>query len=207
MTEPKIKSGNLDVFYIFQMYKHKNVKKDLQKYLTTLEKLVDSKLLISRETITKEVSFSQSFSDELAKRKREFRELDYNNSRLSTYPPEDFKKIADHPAVYISPVEKGIEIQFEDNIKDELEISQIKALEKLISMYNLEEIHTGIPSKEYKNRFILFPSKVTINDKTQYTNVFFTIFKHGYTILHLSLDSHFAPSQRKSGGFFVSIVE
>lgn len=55
-------------------------------------------------------------------------------------------------------------------------------------MYASEEQYTGLPAKDYKNRFALFPPLIFKDDKYFHPSIFLTVFKNGYATLHYSME-------------------
>jgi hypothetical protein len=178
VTNPKIKNGYINIFQAFQLFHHKNPKKDINNYIKSIERLVKSNIIISVENAKKEVDFSKKFNDYLSERKRNFREknMNYNN---------DLKKLKENPTVTFAPEY----IEIEDNLDDELENSQIQYIEQLVAIYQAEEDYTGAHTKDDKNRFLLFPSKITLKNNVDiYMGVYLTIYKNGYAILHSTIE-------------------
>jgi len=105
------------------------------------------------------------------------------------YLSRGIQQLTDKPTVSLTPMEKGIEIGVEDNLEDSLELSQRNFLEKLVSMYQAEEKYTGLSTKDQKNRFLLFPPEIFINQDTSFfAGIYLTVFKHGYATLQLSFN-------------------
>jgi hypothetical protein len=174
----KIKKGYFNIFQVFQIFQHKNEKSNYSNYINFIESLVNSGLIISAESPDKEVYFPEKFNKYLSQRKNDFRKHGGNYRG-------DIKKIAENSTVRVS----ANHIEIEGDINDKLEESQTEYIEQLVALYQLEELHTGIPTKDYKNRFLLFPSRITLEDgSTQYIGIYLTIFKHGYSIIHLCYD-------------------
>jgi hypothetical protein len=177
---PKIKKGYFNIFQVFQLFQHKNSKSDFSNYLNLIKSLINSGLIISADSPNKEVSFQGRFEEYLSQRNRDFREIGKNYNG-------DITKIAERPTVKFSAGYDYMEV--ESDINDKLEESQNEYIGQLVALYQLEEIHTGIPTKDYKNRFLLFPSKITLEDgSTRYIGIYLTVFKHGYGIIHLCYD-------------------
>jgi hypothetical protein len=62
MSDPKIKHGYFNVFYAFKLFESDE---SIDQYKSVLEQLQESGILISSETVEKEVSFMSTFSDHL----------------------------------------------------------------------------------------------------------------------------------------------
>ncbi|RBP20663.1 MULTISPECIES: hypothetical protein [Bacillus] len=188
MSKAVIKKGYWDHFVMFEAFKHNDSKKALCKYEKIIDKLIQSELIISAETQDKKVSFNKKFEDELANRRKAYLQAIQNNKIVPAHIRGDVKKVAETSKVFIQSDDKSITVDVEENIEDELRISQSNALQQLISLYNLEQKHTGFFHTSFKNRFLIMPVKVEISEATFYINVIVTIFKHGYCMIHFSIN-------------------
>lgn len=189
MSKAKIKKGYWDHFVMFEAFKHNNPEKTIYKYKKIINKLIQSGLIISEETPDKKVSLNKKFEGEIEKRRDIYLQAIDNNKIVPAHIQGDIKKVAEAPKIFIGSDKQFITVDAEDNIVDELRVSQLIALQQLISLYNLEHKHTGFLHTSFKNRFLLMPVKATINEKTFFLNVILTIFKHGYCMLHFSINA------------------
>ncbi|MCU5172550.1 hypothetical protein [Bacillus paranthracis] len=190
MSKAKIKKGYWDHFVMFEAFKHNNPEKTIYKYKKIINKLIQSGLIISGETPDKKVSLNKKFEDEIEKRREIYLQAVENNKIVPAHIRGDIKKVAEASKVFIGlEDDQFITVDFEDNIVDELKVSQLIALQQLISLYNLEHKHTGFLHTSFKNRFLLMPVKATINEKTFFINIILTVFKHGYCMLHFSINA------------------
>jgi hypothetical protein len=191
MSKANIKSGYLDIFCVFQLYENKNRKKDINKFIQIINKLLETNIIISSDNPNKEVYHTDHFFTELGNRKRTYRDCLKEGKAQPLYLSGDIRKVSEKPTAFVSQSASVIRVELESDIEDDLELSQIKHIHKLLAMYNLEEKHTGIPSKEYKNRFQLFPPRISYDGTNSfYPGIFLTLFKNGYAILHLSTELH-----------------
>ncbi|WP_448163400.1 hypothetical protein [Bacillus mobilis] len=188
MSKAVIKKGYWDHFVMFEAFKHNDSKKALCKYEKIIDKLIQSGLIISAETLDKKVSFNKKFEDELANRRKAYLQAIQNNKIVPAHIRGDVKKVAETSKVFIQSDDKSITVDVEENIEDKLRISQSNALQQLISLYNLEQKHTGFFHTSFKNRFLIMPVKIEISEATFYINVIVTIFKHGYCMIHFSIN-------------------
>ncbi|MED1637884.1 hypothetical protein P4V01_13160 [Bacillus thuringiensis] len=188
MSKAKIKKGYWDHFVMFEAFKHNNPEKQTYKYKKMINKLIQSGLIISEETPDKKVSLNKMFEDEIKTRRDIYIQAIQNNKIVPAHIRGDIKKVAEASKIFIGSEDEYITVDAEENIVDELRISQLIALQQLVSLYNLEHKHTGFLHTSFKNRFILMPVKATINDNTFFINVILTIFKHGYCMLHFSIN-------------------
>lgn len=188
MSKAKIKKGYWDHFVMFEAFKHNNPEKKTYKYKKMINKLIQSGLIISEETPDKKVSLNKMFEDEIKTRRDIYIQAIQNNKIVPAHIRGDIKKVAESSKIFIGSEDEYITVDAEENIVDELRISQLIALQQLVSLYNLEHKHTGFLHTSFKNRFILMPVKATINKNTFFINVILTIFKHGYCMLHFSIN-------------------
>ncbi|PWN11866.1 hypothetical protein CU072_30520 [Bacillus thuringiensis] len=188
MSKAIIKKGYWDHFVMFETIKHNNPRKALNQYEDLINKLIQSGLIISAETPDKKVTFNKKFEDELAKRRALYLQAIKNNKIVPAHLRGDLKKLAETPTVFVELGDQSYKMDVEDNIIDELSISQSDALNQLIALYNLEHQQTGFLHTSFKNRFLLMPVKVVIDEKTFFINVILTLFKHGYCMLHFSIN-------------------
>ncbi|MCA0174565.1 hypothetical protein [Bacillus sp. RAR_GA_16] len=183
MSKQVIEDGFYNVFYMFELFEHKNTRRDMRSYIELLKNLADTNLVISSETQEKEVDFMPFFYQELKNRKETYRNKKIKKEAAPAYIARDIKQVAEKPSVTIHPNM----IEIEDDLDDELEVSQVLYLNQLVVTYQLEETHTGLATKNYKNRFLLFPAKVVLQDNTSmYLGVYLTIFKHGFAMLQIT---------------------
>ncbi|EJR71858.1 hypothetical protein IK7_06182 [Bacillus cereus VD156] len=173
---------------MFEAFKHNNPEKQTYKYKKMINKLIQSGLIISEETPDKKVSLNKMFEDEIKTRRDIYIQAIQNNKIVPAHIRGDIKKVAEASKIFIGSEDEYITVDAEENIVDELRISQLIALQQLVSLYNLEHKHTGFLHTSFKNRFILMPVKATINENTFFINVILTIFKHGYCMLHFSIN-------------------
>ncbi|WP_242260350.1 MULTISPECIES: hypothetical protein [unclassified Bacillus cereus group] len=188
MSKAIIKKGYWDHFVMFEAFKHNDSRKALNKYEDLINKLIESGLIISAETPDKKVSFNKKFKDELAKRRDLYLQAIGNNKIVPAHLRGDLKKVAEKSTVFVGSGDQSFTIDVEDNIVDELSVSQSNALYQLTGLYNLEHQQTGFLHTSFKNRFLLMPVKVVIDEKTFFINVILTLFKHGYCMLHFSIN-------------------
>lgn len=188
MSNTNVKNGFMDYFLLFEVYNHLNEKKRRDKYKKNLDRLIESKLLISADTPEKEVKLNNNFNNEIDRRKETYKSCIEKEVNIPSYLASDIKKIAEKPSIYFHQTKEYFGIELKDNIEDLLYVSQLNAIQQLIAMYELEEKHTGIPTKEFKNKFLLWPVKVILNGTNLYINVYLTTFKNGCTMLQFSLE-------------------
>ncbi|MFJ7828409.1 hypothetical protein [Psychrobacillus sp. NPDC096623] len=187
-NNPKIKHGFFNAFYSFNLFDNNN-KLDKNRYIKVLEALKDSNLIISAEKANKEVFFMENFEDLIRERKREYRSFNMRGENPPPYLNQSITKIAEKPTIYFRATDRGVSLQLEDDLIDNLEDSQLYYLEQLVEVYSAEERYTGIPSKEYKNRFLLFPPLINdCHQNSYHPGIYLTIFKHGYAVLWISFE-------------------
>lgn len=185
----KIKKGFLDIFYVFELYNSNGINVDNNKYKKILEKIYESGIVISAENQEKAVFFTDRFQNLINERKSEFRKNRSDKKKNPEYLNRSIKQLEDGPTVNLSATSGKIAISIYDEIEDELEYSQMRFMEKLINIYSSEEKYTGISTKEYKNRFLLFPPEISlIDDEYIFPGVYLTVFKNGYGIVQMSID-------------------
>lgn len=187
-NNPKIKNGFFNAFYAFKLFDSKG-HLDNKQYIKVLESLRDAGIMISADNPDNAIYFMSGFNDTLIERKKEYRKYKEEKKQPPIYLDKSITKISEKPKVYVAPTEKGIRIELEDDLVDDLHVSQDYYLHQLIDIYHDEEKYTGIPTKEYKNRFLLFPP--LIKDKKQqyfHPGIYLTVFKHGYAILWISFE-------------------
>jgi len=185
MSDPKIKHGYFNAFYAFKLFESDE---SITQYKSVLKKLQESGILISSETINREVSFMNTFSELLKERKKEYRKFRNENKPLPQYLSSSITKTHDKPIVTITPTNTHIEYNIQDDLSDELDVSQQDSLSQLVAMYSAEEQYTGLSTKNFKNKFVLFPPRLTINSKNIHPSIFLTVFKHGYAIIHFAME-------------------
>lgn len=182
MTKEKIRHGYYNAFYAFKLFESDN---SIEQYTSILKLLKESGISISAETLEGEVSFMSSFEDFVQERKRNYRKLKEKESSLPEYLLKSIEEVDEKPTVAIG---HNLEISFIDNLIDELEESQHYSLQQLVLMYQAEEQYTGLATKNYKNKFVLFPPFLSDSQKSFHPSIFLTVFKHGYAIIHLTME-------------------
>lgn len=182
---PIIKDGNLDIFYGFEAFEFSKSKRNSKKYLDFMRRLFDTGIIVSAEKPDGEVSFTESFETDLFNRKLMYRENEEKKSGIPIYLRADINKKMDEPSVETDNEQRKMHLY--RDLEDRLEIAQEKYLQKMVSIYNAEEKHTGIPSKDLKNRFLLATPLIKVGGAEQYCGIYLTVFKQGYVIIHLSM--------------------
>ncbi|GEL07086.1 hypothetical protein [Salisediminibacterium halotolerans] len=189
MTNIVLHDGYMDVFLAFEVFQKKSDVKDHKNYEKLLRRLVDSNLIISAETGDKEILFNNSFEEYLSQREKNF-----NNIGNGNIPPIDIRgdfesQNLDSGYYHVDIDLYSSSIKYNKELTDEMKVSQTKYLEKLIAINSLDEEHAGIDVRDTKNRFLLIPPKVSFDGENyMFPGVFLTVFKHGYAILHMSID-------------------
>jgi hypothetical protein len=187
-NDSKIKNGFYNTFYSFKLFEINDLNKKYS-YVNILEKIIDSGILITDENENKEIYFRNKFINILKERKNSYRTSLKDGSVLPFPLSKGIKKVREKTTIDLSASDSGISITVDDDLVDNLEESQVFFLNQLVSVLSDEEQYTGIPSKEYKNRFLLFPPMVTnTQDLTFHPGINLTIFKHGYAVLWISME-------------------
>jgi len=187
-NNPKIKHGFYNAFYAFKLFDNKG-SIDNKEYVKVLGSLRDTGLFISAERPDKEVFFMDSFTELLQKRKEKHRQNKENGETVPSYLQQSIQKVGDNPKIYFGATESGFRIEIEDDLVDDLDVSQDYYINQLVDIYRDEERYTGIASKEHKNRFLLFPPFIRDTQQRSYhPGIYLTIYKHGYAILWLSFE-------------------
>lgn len=188
MSEPKIKHGFYNNFYVFKLVDTEGVIPTNQ-YIKILETLRDSGLIISAENQEKAVYHMDWFRNHLNERKKEYRTLKSEGKNVPAYLARSIIKVRESPRFTIYPTEKGIGVELEDNLIDDLDYSQTNNLHQLVDIYHDEEKYTGLATKNDKNRFLIFPPQLSIKeDEYFHPGLYLTLFKHGYAILFTTME-------------------
>lgn len=182
VSQEKIKHGYYNAFYALKLFEPNN---NAEQYLSILTILKESGILVSAEAPNGEVSFMTSFENLIKERKRNYRGYKEKKSSIPEYLSKSIEEIDEKPVVIIKD---NLDLLFSDNLIDELEESQEYSLQQLVLMYQAEEQFTGLATKNYKNKFVLFPPFLSNTKKNFHPSIFLTVFKHGYAIIHLTME-------------------
>jgi len=186
MAKLQIHHGFYNAFYAFKLFESNGTN---EQYVKIINNLKETGIIISAETIEKEINHMESFSNYLVERKKEYRSLENEQKAIPAYLARSISKTHDKPSIIFSMSEESIDLILEDNLTDELEVSQTNALNRLVSLYSAEEQYTGFGSKTYKNRFLLLPPQLSIKHENYFhPEISLTLFKHGYAILNLTME-------------------
>lgn len=176
-------NGVADMYNVFEVFD--NSKGDIEKkYINTLERLIESNLLIIDTTVKKAVFFNKYFLSIIKNREM----LKMKNQESFTQDIKgDFKKVAGNQCTFYSFDDDPYVTEKEKTI-DLLKYSQTKHVEHFIRNNNREETYTENSILDVKNNFVLFPIRIVINGQPLYVNVRFIVYKHGYGIFNTSVN-------------------
>lgn len=177
----KIEKGRLDTYNVFEVFD--NSKGDLDnKYKETIQKLIDSKILIIKYSLDGRVDFTDFFLDTIRERES-FHSV--NQKTLKSNVRGDFKRVRD---TKININNGNVSIDEIDKAIDQLLITQENHLQSFVENNNREELYTSHSILDIKNNFILFPLRVKIGEDILFADIRFTIYKHGYGIFNVSIN-------------------
>lgn len=183
MEASKITNGIIDNFFVFEIFD--NSRGDLtKKYQKVLNRLIKSKLVISKANINKRVDFGEQFLMHIKEREK-FKSKNKNSMNRSI--KGDFIHPNSNDYTF-SGFESEPYDHSEGTVIDLLWYSQNRAIQQFVHTNYLEELHTKTEILTTKNNFLLYPIRIIWEDETvSFIDLTITTYKHGYSILNATI--------------------
>ncbi|WP_096635765.1 hypothetical protein [Clostridium cochlearium] len=105
--------------------------------------------------------------------------LDSSINVFNNYINEDLKKDFD----VLMDTSAGLRLTFTDL----LDTTQVKAMEVMVEMNNLDAIIMGKQTNKYKMQWLLQPLKIKIFNNIEFINVYLNLYANGNAVLRLSI--------------------